>query len=135
MNQRKLGTQGLTVSALGLGCMGMSEFYGARDDQESIATIHRAVASGVALLDAADMYGCGENERLVGRAIRGRRQEAILATKFGNVRDERGSFLGVNGAPEYLRQCWFGGGAVGGDVEQLFARGFSSSGFGCILEP
>jgi aryl-alcohol dehydrogenase-like predicted oxidoreductase len=105
MNQRKLGTQGLTVSALGLGCMGMSEFYGTRDDQESIATIHRAVGFGVTLLDTADMYGCGENERLVGRAIKGRRREVILATKFGNVRDERGNFLGVNGAPEYVRQC------------------------------
>jgi aryl-alcohol dehydrogenase-like predicted oxidoreductase len=72
MNQRKLGTQGLTVSALGLGCMGMSEFYGTRDDQESIATIHRAVGLGVTLLDTADMYGCGENERLVGSAIKGR---------------------------------------------------------------
>jgi aryl-alcohol dehydrogenase-like predicted oxidoreductase len=105
MNQRKLGTQGLTVSALGLGCMGMSEFYGTRDDQESIATIHRAVGLGVTLLDTADMYGCGENERLVGRAIKGRRREVILATKFGNVRDERGNFLGVNGAPEYVRRC------------------------------
>jgi aryl-alcohol dehydrogenase-like predicted oxidoreductase len=105
MNQRKLGTQGLTVSALGLGCMGMSEFYGTRDDQESIATIHRAIGLGVTLLDTADMYGCGENERLVGRAIKGRRREVILATKFGNVRDERGNFLGVNGAPEYVRQC------------------------------
>jgi aryl-alcohol dehydrogenase-like predicted oxidoreductase len=105
MKQRKLGTQGLTVSALGLGCMGMSEFYGSRDDQESIATIHRAVALGVTLLDTADMYGCGENERLVGRAIKGRRREVIMATKFGNVRDERGNFLGVNGAPEYVRQC------------------------------
>ena len=85
--------------------MGMSEFYGTRDDQESIATIHRAIGLGVTLLDTADMYGCGENERLVGRAIKGRRREVILATKFGNVRDERGNFLGVNGAPEYVRQC------------------------------
>jgi aryl-alcohol dehydrogenase-like predicted oxidoreductase len=105
MNQRKLGTQGLTVSAVGLGCMGMSEFYGTRDDQESIATIRRAIGLGLTLLDTADMYGCGENERLVGRAIKGRRREVILATKFGNVRDERGGFLGVNGAPEYVRQC------------------------------
>src|ERR1017187_8796273 len=105
MNQRRLGSQGLTVSALGLGCMGMSEFYGARDDQESIATIHRAVGLGVTLLDTADMYGCGENERLGGRAINGRRREGILATKFGNVRDERGNFLGVSGRPEYIRQC------------------------------
>jgi aryl-alcohol dehydrogenase-like predicted oxidoreductase len=105
MNQRKLGKQGLTVSALGLGCMGMSEFYGTRDDQESVATIHRAISLGVTLLDTADMYGCGENERLVGRAIKGRRREVILATKFGYVRDERGNFLGGIGVPEYVRQC------------------------------
>ena len=83
MKQRTLGKQGLTVPAPGLGCMGMSEFYGARDDQESIATIHRALELGVTLLDTADMYGCGENERLVGRAIKDRRREVILATKFG----------------------------------------------------
>ena len=105
MKERKLGTHGLAVSALGLGCMGMSEFYGPRDDHESIATILRALSLGVTLLDTADMYGCGENERLVGRAIQGRRPEVILATKFGNVRDERGNFLGVNGAPEYVRRC------------------------------
>ena len=104
MKQRKLGKQGLTVPAPGLGCMGMSDFYGTRDDQESIATIHRALDLGVTLLDTADMYGCGENERLVGRAIKGRR-EVVLATKFGNVRDERGNFLGVNGRPEYVRAC------------------------------
>ena len=105
MKQRELGNQGLSVSAVGLGCMGMSEFYGSRDDQESIATIHRALALGVTLLDTADMYGCGENERLVGRALKGRRAEVILATKFGNVRDERGNMLGVNGRPEYVRAC------------------------------
>jgi len=83
----------------------MSEFYGARDDQESIATIHRAIALGLTLLDTADIYGCGENERLVGRALQGRRREVILATKFGNVRDGNGNFLGVNGRPEYVRKC------------------------------
>jgi aryl-alcohol dehydrogenase-like predicted oxidoreductase len=105
MEQRKLGNQGLRVSALGLGCMGMSEFYGARDDQESIATLHRALDLGVNFLDTADMYGCGENEKLVGQAIKGRREQVILATKFGNVRDAQGKFLGVNGRPEYVRQC------------------------------
>ena len=105
MKQIKLGNQGLTVSALGLGCMGMSEFYGTRDDQESIATLHRALDLGVSFLDTADMYGCGENEKLVGRAIQGRRDQVILATKFGNVRDAQGKFLGVNGRPEYVRQC------------------------------
>ena len=85
--------------------MGMSEFYGTRDDHESIATIHRALDLGVTLLDTADMYGCGENERLVGRAIKNRRFEVVLATKFGNVRDDHGNFLGVNGRPEYVRAC------------------------------
>ncbi|HEV2694819.1 MAG TPA: aldo/keto reductase [Verrucomicrobiae bacterium] len=103
MKQRKLGTQGLTVSALGLGCMGMSEFYGVKDDQESVATIHRALDLGINFLDTADMYGCGENEILVGRAIKDRRAEVILATKFGNVRDAQGKFMGVNGRPEYVR--------------------------------
>ncbi len=105
MKQRTLGSQGLTVSALGLGCMGMSEFYGAGDEQESIATIHRAIALGVTFLDTVDVYGRGENERLVGRAIKDRRGEVVLATKFGNVRDESGNFKGVNGRPEYVRQC------------------------------
>jgi aryl-alcohol dehydrogenase-like predicted oxidoreductase len=105
MEQRKLGKEGLTVSALGLGCMGMSEFYGKGDDYESIATIHRALDLGVTFLDTADMYGCGENEKLVGRAIQYRRSEVVLATKFGNVRDESGKMIGVCGRPDYVRKC------------------------------
>ena len=105
MKTRRLGTEGLTVSALGLGCMGMSEFYAGRDEKESLATIDRAVGLGVTFLDTADMYGPFKNEELVGRAIRGRREAVVLATKFGNVRGEDGSFLGVNGHPEYVRAC------------------------------
>jgi aryl-alcohol dehydrogenase-like predicted oxidoreductase len=103
MPQRKLGA--LTVSALGLGCMGMSEFYSGRDDDESIATIHLALDRGMTFLDTADVYGRGENETLVGRAIRGRRNEVTLATKFGNVRDATGAWTGVNGKPEYIAQA------------------------------
>jgi aryl-alcohol dehydrogenase-like predicted oxidoreductase len=103
--QRKLGTQGLTVSAIGLGCMGMSEFYGGTDEAESIATIHRSVDLGCTFLDTADMYGTGKNEELVGRAIKGRRDQVVLATKFGNMRGPKGEFLGVNGRPEYVKQA------------------------------
>ena len=93
METRKLG-QGLEVSAMGLGCMGMSDFYGGRDDIEAIATIHRALDLGITLLDTADMYGTGRNEALVGRAIRGQRDRVVIATKFGNVRNSDGDFPG-----------------------------------------
>jgi aryl-alcohol dehydrogenase-like predicted oxidoreductase len=104
MEKRKLGTQGLTVSALGLGCMGMSEFYGPRDDAESIATIHRAIDLGVDFLDTADMYGPFTNEQLIGRAIADRRDRVVVATKFGNVRTSDGGWRGVDGSPAYVRR-------------------------------
>jgi len=104
MEKRKLGA-GLTVSAMGLGCMGMSDFYGDRDEHESIATIHRALDLGIDLLDTADMYGVGRNEELVGRAIRGRRDRVVLATKFGNVRADDGRPLGISGKPDYVRKA------------------------------
>jgi aryl-alcohol dehydrogenase-like predicted oxidoreductase len=105
IQKRKLGENGPDVSALGLGCMGMSEFYGESDEQESIATIHRAIELGVTFLDTADIYGSGRNEELIGRAIANRRDSVFLATKFGNVRGPSGSFDGINGCPEYVRQA------------------------------
>ncbi len=105
MELRKLGDQGLEVSAIGLGCMGMSEFYGTGDEGESIATIHRALDLGVNFIDTADIYGPFTNEKLVGKAIADRRDEAVLATKFGNVRGEDGTFEGVRGDAEYVRSA------------------------------
>jgi len=105
MDTRTLGTQGLTVTALGLGCMGMSEFYGAADEAESVATIHRALDLGIAFLDTADMYGPYRNEELVRTALKGRRDQVVLATKFGIVRSATDpSVRGVNGRPEYVKE-------------------------------
>lgn len=105
MKTRKLGSTGPVISAIGLGCMGMSEFYGAQDDTESIKTIHYALDIGINFLDTADMYGVGKNEELVGKAIKDRRDEVFLATKFGNVRGSKGEFLGVSGKPEYVKSA------------------------------
>ena len=105
MNKRKLGQWGLGVSELGLGCMGMSEFYGVADDAESRATIHRALDLGITFFDTADIYGVGRNEQLVGNALRDHRNRVIVATKFGNVRNEKGDFLGVNGKAEYVKSA------------------------------
>src|SRR5260370_749074 len=107
MTERELGKSGLRVSALGLGCMGMSEFYDPKklNDEESIRVIHRYLDAGGNFLDTADMYGVGRNEVLVGKAIAGRRNRVVLATKFGNVRGLNGEFLGVRGDPPYVKEC------------------------------
>jgi aryl-alcohol dehydrogenase-like predicted oxidoreductase len=113
MNTRRLGTQGLEVAEQGLGCMGMSEFYGTADERQATATIHRALELGITLLDTADVYGPHTNETLVGRAIRGRRDEVVLATKFGIVRSDDPTYRGFDGRPEYVR------GACEGSLERL----------------
>jgi aryl-alcohol dehydrogenase-like predicted oxidoreductase len=118
---RRLGRDGPEVSAIGLGCMGMSEFYGSGSEQESIATIHHAIERGVTFLDTADMYGVGKNEELVGKAIRDRRDQVFLATKFGNVRGDQGEFLGVRGDPDYVRSaCEASLGRLGVEVIDLY---------------
>jgi aryl-alcohol dehydrogenase-like predicted oxidoreductase len=105
VQKRELGRSGLFVSAIGLGCMGMSEFYGSSGEAEGIDTIHRAIELGVTFLDTADIYGMGRNEELVGRAIKDRRDQVVLATKFGVLRTPDGSFIGVKGSPDYVRTC------------------------------
>src|SRR5690242_7114308 len=106
MKKIRLGTQGAVLSRLGLGCMGMSEFYGDRNDEESVATIHQALDAGITLIDTADVYGFGHNETLVGKAIRGRRNQVFLATKFGNIRNQDDpTYWAVLGKPEYVRRA------------------------------
>src|SRR5215207_1747699 len=121
MQKRTLGSEGLEVSAQGLGCMGMSEFYGTADEDEAVATIRRALELGIVFLDTADMYGPFTNERLVGRSIAGRRDEVVLATKFGNERTPDGGMVGINGRPEYVhRACDASLQRLGVDVIDLY---------------
>ena len=122
MQTRKLGRAGLEVSVIGLGCMGMSEFYGPRDDRESVATIHRAIELGVDFLDTADIYGPFTNEELVGKAIKGRRDQVIVATKFGIVRDPNNPGRGVNGTPNYVRKSCEGSLKRLGDVAGVIEK-------------
>jgi len=120
---RELGRDGPLVFDVGLGCMGMSQFYGAWDDAESIRTIHRAIDLGVNLLDSADMYGPYTNEELIGRAVRGRRDQVVIATKFGNVKDADGRVVGVNGRPEYVRAACAGSlSRLGVDVIDVYCQ-------------
>ncbi|TDU00546.1 aryl-alcohol dehydrogenase-like predicted oxidoreductase [Azorhizobium sp. AG788] len=105
MDLRPLGRTGLSVSAIGLGCMGMSEFYGASDDTQSLATLDAALDAGITFFDTADMYGVGHNERLLGQFLKGKREKVVLATKFGNVRGPNGERLGINGSPAYVREA------------------------------
>jgi aryl-alcohol dehydrogenase-like predicted oxidoreductase len=121
MNSRQLGSRGLAVSALGLGCMGMSEFYAPKDEASATATIHRALDLGVTMLDTADMYGPFKNERLVGAAVRGRKTPVVIATKFGQKRAEDGKHLGIDGSPEYVRSaCDASLGRLGVDTIDLY---------------
>ena len=105
MNHRKLGSAGPVVSTIGLGCMGMSDFYGERDQMQAKSVIHQAIDSGITFFDTADMYGVGDNEELVGKALGKAREDIVLATKFGNVRSKSGEFLGINGRPEYVKEA------------------------------